>query len=167
MHPKPSISNPLPSYVHPQWRGGRRPITRFGFDLHGVVDSNPVAFRKLMGALMRSGSEVHIITGATWQRERPTLLELRIPFTHFFSITDHHVEIGTEVVWVDKDNPVIYTHLWNETKAIYCEVHQMTMHFDDSDIYGLYFKTPYIRYFAKDSDRIKKMHIVPTTKRKG
>lgn len=161
MHNKASIDCPLPTYVHPKWRNRRRSTVRFGFDLHGVVDTNPVGFRKMMAALIASGCEVHIITGATWERERPTLKRLRIPFTHFFSITNHHMVIGTKVVWADADNPHIDRHLWDETKAIYCKVHRMTMHFDDSDIYGLYFQTPYIRFFAKDSERILKMHLVP------
>jgi hypothetical protein len=158
MRCKATINYPLPGRIRRGYQHSRRK-NKIGFDLHGVVETKAPAFRALMQALIYQGWEVHIITGAAWKHCQPTLKRLRIPFTHFFSITDHHVAIGTEVEWSDPDNPHIDEHLWDKTKAIYCKVHAITMHFDDSDIYGLFFQTPYIRYFSKDSERVQKMHI--------
>lgn len=144
-------------YIHPRYRNSKK-RKKIGFDLHGVVDSNSVFFRSLMGDLIKQGWEVHIITGASWAKERTTLKKLKIPFTHFFSIVDHHTTIGTGVIWDDKGDPHLDPSHWDRTKGIYCDQHGIHMHFDDSDIYGLYFKTPYVRYFSKDSERIRKLH---------
>ncbi len=159
MKNKTTANRPQPSYIR---RGHQQSKSRkkIGFDLHGVVETNADFFRILMRDLIRHGWQVHIITGGPWKYMEAELKKLNVPFTHFFSILDHHSAIGTRVVWKGKRG-YIDPHLWNETKAIYCKVHNIKMHFDDSDIYGLFFQTPYVRYFSKDSDRVQKMHIVP------
>ena len=150
--------NPQPSYTHPRHRRARKP-KRIGFDLHGVIDTHYAFFRKFLRDLIRQGWEVHIITGAQWSKERKKLRRLGIPFTHFFSIVDHHQSIGTKLRWDKKGNAHLDPSLWDRTKALYCREQKIGMHFDDSDIYGLFFKTPYVRYFSKSSPRVKKIHI--------
>ncbi len=164
--PEQHPDRPGPQFVQPRYRKSEQKGRKIGFDLHGVIDTNADFFRLLLRDLIRQGWEIHILTGATWKREEKTLRKLRIPFTHFFSITDHHVEIGTDVQWDDDGNPHMNDYLWSKTKAVYCEVHGITMHFDDSDIYGMFFKTPYVRYHSKDSARIRKVHLRGPTKPK-
>src|SRR4051812_28436729 len=94
---------PQPTYVKPRYRRFRR-RKRFSFDLHGVVDANSQMFRPFLKSLIVSGWEVHIVTGAPWHKEAKTLKRKRIPFTHFFSIVDHHVAIGTKIRWDKKGN---------------------------------------------------------------
>ena len=160
---KPPVK-PMPQYVRPAYRRSRGK-RKLGFDLHGVIDANSGFFRALLRDLIRQGWEVHILTGAKWSKERETLKRLKIPFTHFFSIIDHHVSIGTEVSWDAKGDPHMDDYLWSQTKALYCHAHGITMHFDDSDVYGMFFKTPDVRYFSKNSERVRKMHL-PTEKRR-
>lgn len=155
---KTTAERPQPGYVRPQYRNSHRK-KKIGFDLHGVVDAKVTFFRCIMRDLILQGWEVHILTGAPWSKERKTLHELRIPFTHFFSIVDHHQAIGTKIKWDRKGNAHFDDYLWNQTKAIYCKAHGITVHFDDSDIYGFFFQTPYVRYYSKDSIRDKKRHL--------
>ena len=37
---------------------------KFGFDIHGVIDTKPRFYSKLTHRLIEMGHEVHIITGA-------------------------------------------------------------------------------------------------------
>ncbi len=132
---------------------------KIGLDLHGVVDARPDFFRELARLLVDNGHEVHIITGATSGEEMAKIQELGIPYTHIFSITDHHANIGTPIAWDDKGEPHLDTYLWDKTKAEYCKEHGIDLHFDDSDIYHYFFKTPYTRFYSKDSHRIQKTHL--------
>ncbi|HEU5114982.1 MAG TPA: hypothetical protein VFT82_04430, partial [Candidatus Paceibacterota bacterium] len=132
---------------------------KIGLDLHGVVDARPDFFRELARSLVDNGHEVHVITGGTKEREMEKLKELDFPHTHFFSITDHHLGLGTPVEWDEKGNPHLDTYLWDKTKAEYCLENGIDLHIDDSDIYHYFFKTPYTRYYSKDSSRNKKIHL--------
>ena len=134
-------------------------LIKFSFDLHGVIDAKHETFKVLMGDLIKGGREVHIVTGAPWEKERMTLETLGIPFTHFFSIVDFHKEIGTPIRWDDLGNAHIDEREWDKTKGLYCLKQKIDMHFDDSDQYAYFFKTPYTRFYSKDSYRIKKTHI--------
>ena len=156
---KPNKKDFQPQFIREGYRRSRR-SKKLGFDLHGVVDTKSEFFRIFLRDLIRQGWEIHIVTGGTWARESRTLKRLRIPFTHFFSIADHHLKLGTNVKWDKKGNPHLDPSLWDRTKSLYCEAHGIIMHFDDSDIYGLYFKTPYVRYFSKDSLNTRKLHNV-------
>ncbi len=152
----------IPSYVDPAHRRSHTD-KKLGFDLHGVVDTNPETFRMIFASLIKDGWEIHIITGAPWSKERETLEKLRLPFTHFFSIVDYHVSIGTKIAWDEAGNAHIDEYKWDQTKGLYCKKHGIRMHADDSDIYGYFFTTPYVRYYSKDSARVRKLHIVSRT----
>ena len=133
---------------------------KVGIDFHGVIDSSPEFFAALTGCLVKAGHEVHIITGPRVTAQlTDQLKELRISFTHIFSITDKHVEAGTPMTWDDKGNPHLDAYLWDKTKAEYCKEQDINLHLDDSDVYGYFFKTPYARFFSKDTKRIRKTHI--------
>jgi hypothetical protein len=132
---------------------------KIGFDMHGVIDTKPEFFRTLIKLLVDNGHEVHIITGAKSVQEKNTLKELGIPFTHVFSITEHYEKLGTPISWDEKGEPHLNAYLWDKAKAAYCKEHDIDLHLDDSDIYHYFFKTPYARFFAKDSHRTKKTHL--------
>jgi len=132
---------------------------KIGLDIHGVVDSNIDFFKVLSKLLVDNGHEVHIITGAKIEKELPFLKKNKISYTHLFSITDCHVEKGTKIMWDEKNDPHLDTYLWDKAKAEYCKKHNIDIHFDDSDIYNYFFKTPYARYFSKDTKRNKKVRL--------
>lgn len=134
-------------------------IFKVGIDLHGVADAKPEFFKALTKTLVDAGWEVHVITGARKSLEEKTIQESGISYTHFFSITDYHMELGTPIRWDEKNEPHLDSYLWDKTKAEYCERMGIDLHIDDSDIYQYFFKTPYARFLSKDSHRIKKTRL--------
>lgn len=124
---------------------------RLGLDFHGVIDANPKVFSNLSFLLKSAGHEVHIITGRRIVRDFEDKLEnLDIHYTHLFSISDYHFKYKTAMTGYYDDNPKIDPETWNRTKAKYCDWHKIHLHIDDSDVYGNYFKTPYLTYYKDD-----------------
>ena len=155
---KTTLKKPQPQFVRRGYKNSSIKRKKLGFDIHGVLDTKSSVFRMLLQDLIRQGWEIHILTGGTWKNEQHTLKRLGIPFTHFFSIVDHHVAVGSKVKWDKSGNAHLDPSLWDRTKALYCKTHGITIHFDDSDIYGFYFQTPYVRYFSKDTPATRKLH---------
>ncbi len=119
---------------------------KIGLDIHGVTDTSPEFFSRLSNLFGASGAEVHIITGSEMSIEiEQQLADLNIYYTHFFSITDYHKNIGTEVTYSAPGHPVISPELWDKTKADYCARMEINIMIDDSTTYGQYFTTPYMR----------------------
>lgn len=129
---------------------------KIGIDIHGVIDVHPEFFSVLTKLLVDNGHEVHIITGSRIKEEIKHLENYNVSYTHLFSITDHHTNKGTVVTWDDKGEPHLDPYLWDKTKAEYCKEAGIDLHFDDSDTYNYFFKTPYARFFSKDTHRNKK-----------
>lgn len=132
---------------------------KLGLDLHGVIDTNYPLFSELTQALISTGNEVHILTGASITPELiDNLIQNHIKWTNIYSVTDLY--LGTDVVTFDeKGEPHMDTYLWDKSKAEYCREHSIDLHIDDSDIYGMFFKTPYARYFSKSTERVRKMEL--------
>lgn len=125
---------------------------KFSFDIHGVLDDLPETFVALNSALYKAGHEIHIVTGITQSEEvLEEIWNLGMRWHKFFSIVDYHKSIGTEIVWGDDGRPWIDRELWNQTKSWYCEKHRIDMHFDDTQAYEPYFKTPFARVWTKNN----------------
>ena len=123
---------------------------KFGFDIHGVVDKDPLIFSSITKQLILDGHEIHILTGHQITGElKKKLFKLNITWNKLFSIVDYHLSIGTEVDLSDAHNPRIEENLWNKTKGIYCLENNINLHVDDSLIYGNSFSTPYCHYDHK------------------
>ncbi len=133
-------------------------VIKIGLDLHGVVDARPRFFATLTQLLVKQGHEVHIISGGLKKNEKAQLKKLGVAYTHFFSISDHHNSLGTPIRWDKNGNPHLDAYVWDKTKGEYCAKHGIDLHFDDSDLYAYFFKTPYARFLSKDTRRIKKIH---------
>lgn len=122
-------------------------MLKFGFDIHGVLDTKPRFYSLLTKRLVSLGHEVHIITGA--HRTDSLIGELDsygIEWTHFFSIADYHVSIGTSIEYSDTNNPWMSSDKWDRTKADYCKLNKIDLHIDDSEVYGKYFtSTVYVQ----------------------
>ena len=95
---------------------------KIGLDFHGVIDTYPHVFGPLSKILMASGHEVYVITG---QQLLPAFLDqivaLGIEFTSVVSITDYHLQNGTNVRYDEKGEPWIDGKVWDSTKALLCE----------------------------------------------
>jgi hypothetical protein len=118
---------------------------KIGLDIHGLCDANPEFFSELSRLFVNAEHEVHIITGRRVSDGAiEEIEELGLSYTHFFSISDYHVDIGTKV-WEDDDgNPWLEGELWDRTKGDYCAKHQIDFHIDDTARYGDYFKTTFM-----------------------
>jgi 8-oxo-dGTP diphosphatase len=124
-------------------------MIKLGIDVHEVADTAPHFFSELSGLLVENGHEVHILTGAeeTEQLIDHVRNELKLSYTHFFSITSWHKKNGAKIIYID-GNPYMENKTWNRSKAKYCREFGIQLHIDDSDIYGKYFSTPYAKYYG-------------------
>jgi len=130
---------------------------KIGIDLHGVVTDRPEFFKEFTKMLVDNGHEVHIITGPfLGERLYAEIKKYDLSYTHLFSIASYHQEIGTPMTFDAKGNPFLNEYLWDKTKGEYCLKHNIDLHFDDSDAYGYFFKTPFARFYSKD----KRKHYV-------
>ncbi|MCK5018612.1 MAG: hypothetical protein KAS32_16245 [Candidatus Peribacteraceae bacterium] len=118
-----------------------------GLDIHGTIDHDPEFFRILSTIAFALGFEVHILTGEKLSDKLELEMDdFGIIHTNLFSIVSYHIEEGTEITWLDSNNPVIDVELWNWTKANYCKEYKVDLMIDDSKDYGEHFSTPYLRY---------------------
>lgn len=125
-------------------------MLKIGVDLHGVASDCKELFAELTSTLVRDGHEVHIITGPrVGEKLKEEIKALGLYYTHIFSITDYHLEVGTPIEFDAKGNPFMDEYLWDRTKADYCQRMGISLHFDDSDAYNYFFKVPYARFYSK------------------
>jgi len=126
---------------------------KIGVDIHGVANSQPEFFAELTYLFVNAGHEVHILTGPSLkpnskygERTLKEISDLNLTYTHLFSIVDYHEEIGTAIKYEDENNPWIDKQLWNNTKGIYCEKHNIDLMLDDTAVYADHFKTPFVNF---------------------
>lgn len=135
------------------YESNQPPTIKVGLDLHGVISAHPKFFSELSKSLVKSGAEVHIITGSHSVEILDEIKKYNITYTHLFSIADYHRSIGTPM-WYDANRtPWIDKKLWEMTKAEYCQREGIDFHLDDSDIYGEHFTTPYAKIAIKGYQR--------------
>jgi hypothetical protein len=129
---------------------------KFGFDVHGVLDTHREVYAAITQALVAAGHEVHVVTGKIQDAEETKMLEdAGIKFTHWFSVARYHEEKGEhEVRWVNGD-PWMDDEVWNRTKAQYCHEQGIRMLFDDSPFYGQYFNEDTIFLLQRDPQRAR------------
>lgn len=112
-----------------------------GLDIHGVIDSNPEFFSTFTHLMKNAGHTISILTGA---QIKPKLIkELKgynLVWDNLFSITDYHIEKGTEMMFEDSDNPHIDDEMWDKTKGEWCEENKVDMMIDDTARYRKHFK---------------------------
>jgi len=126
-------------------------MRKIGLDYHGVITVIPEILAPLTQKWCEAGNELHVITGHRITEEfKTTLRSLGIAFTHLFSISDFHHEIGTSMTGYEEGRPIIAEEIWNKTKALYCQEHSIDLHIDDSKEYGQYFTTPYFLFVPED-----------------
>ena len=133
---------------------------KLGLDLHGVVDSIPDFFSFLSNAIVKSGGEVHIITGGSWDMDNleEDLKKLDIKWTHHFSVYDHLLEMGTPIVGeIQFPDGRIQKRFedghWDRGKAEYCKKNNISLHIDDTTIYNEFFETPFARLWTHNGQQ--------------
>lgn len=119
---------------------------KYGIDIHGVADTKKLFFARFSERAIANGHEVHIITGNMRTPEiEKELSGYGIEFTHFFSVSDTLLADGKETHWTSPNDPWFKAEEWNKAKADYCKENKIDLHFDDSNDYGKYFETPYVK----------------------
>ena len=133
---------------------------KIALDIHGVVDSNLPFFVEFTNFFVENDHEIHLLTGSKITRKlTSTLSRAGLRWTHIFSITDYHVALNDGLTFDKDGHPWLEPYKWDKTKAEYCAKNEIDLCLDDSDTYGYFFKTPYARYYSRNSTRIRKMHI--------
>ncbi len=127
---------------------------KFGFDIHGVLDTHPQVYAAMTQALVAAGHEVHIVTGKIKDEEEvDMLLKLGISWTHWFSVAQYHIDLGTHKVWFKKGKPWMDADVWNRTKADYCHEQNIMWLVDDSPVYGKHFDQKTVYALQRDPAR--------------
>lgn len=128
---------------------------KVGLDFHGVIDSMPEFFSFLSNAIIKSGGEIHIITGGLSESDQKLLEEYNIKYTKIFSITDYHKQINTPTKGFHPKFgfALIEDELWDKTKADYCRRENIDFHIDDTLAYNDYFTTPFCRLWLHNNDK--------------
>lgn len=128
-------------------------MKKFGFDLHGVIDSIPEIFSAMTTALVMAGHEVHILTGSRiTDKLEIELKSYGIRWTHLMSIVDYNIDKGVLIRYDEKGDPWIDNkEIWDKSKADYCRDNQIDLHIDDTAIYNDYFTTSFARIWTHNN----------------
>lgn len=119
---------------------------KFGIDLHNTADKKKKFFALFSQRAITNGHEIHLITGSMRTPEiEKELKDCGIQYTHFFSVSDKLLAGGKVTHWTSPNDPWFPVNEWNAAKAAYCAVWGIDLHFDDSESYGQYFKTLYVK----------------------
>jgi hypothetical protein len=115
-------------------------MIKLGLDFHGCADTYPEVYGPLTQLLVTGGHEVHIVTGVIKTDEIvEQLQDLKVWWTHWFSIAQHHLDLGdTEVRFVN-GTPWMDKGIWDSAKANYCEREGINVMIDNCPAYGSYF----------------------------
>ena len=123
---------------------------KIGIDLHGVIDRNPQFWINFANQVKSSKGEIHIISGQSWSQN---LLNQLLEYNQgkkwwdfYFSIDDYLLYEKKIDYCIDEKSGRRYPNeIWDPAKGEYCLRNQIDIMFDDSPIYGKYFKTPYFK----------------------
>ena len=109
-----------------------------GLDFHGVIDRFPKEFSLLTQRWVSLNHEIHIVTGESWDSVQSKVEDLKIAYTHWFSIVDYHKLIDTPMRhkqsgwWMDQKE-------WDKSKGDYAERVGLNVHFEDTLTYAPWF----------------------------
>jgi len=128
-------------------------MLKVGFDIHGVIDTNPRYFASIINRYRAKGHEVHIITGSPLIEMANKLYGWGILYDGYFSIAEWCLE-HSKTSTVRSDGQVFDSdEIWNNAKAMYCMREGIDIHVDDSIIYQPTFKNISTRFFLYDDNK--------------
>jgi hypothetical protein len=138
-------------------------MVRISIDVHGVITERPEFFAHLTQKLVRQHNAVFILTGqAAGIALVRELAMYNILFHHILSITTYHRTIGTPIRYKNGDptQPKMPYGVWSPTKARLCDLYDIDLHIDDSDVYGDYFTGHTIYINIKEFDSMSSFYDV-------
>jgi hypothetical protein len=113
---------------------------KIGFDIHGVIDKHPELFKEISDRYVQAGHEIHILTGQEWEIVKHQVAMAGVKFHKYFSIVDHHKEVGTKMYQrTDREGWWMDSLSWDCSKGNYALINQLDIHFDDDLKYATYF----------------------------
>ena len=118
---------------------------KIGVDYHGVIKSNPAFFKTFNELVLKKGFELVVITGGQKKDVEQFLAKNNIPYTAIFSILDDF-NVQNMVTFYEDGSFFVPNEIWNRAKAKYCFENNISIHIDDSMLYGSYFQTPFCLY---------------------
>ena len=122
---------------------------KISFDFHGVINTAPEFFSALLRELRLNKMRIYVVSGGPREYIVQYLAEHKIPYDVLWCIFDYFN--AKEKVEVAADGSFhIDDTLWNAAKSEYCAREKIGLHIDDSEIYGQYFTTPYLRFNSKE-----------------
>jgi len=136
---------------------------RISIDVHGVITERPEFFAWLTKKLVSHHDAIFILTGqAAGIALVRELAKHSILFHHVLSVTTYHRMIGTPISYKNGDptQPVMPYGVWDPTKAKLCELYDIDLHIDDSDVYGKYFTGHTIYVNVKEFDSMASFYQV-------
>ena len=122
---------------------------KISFDFHGVINTAPEFFAAVLRTLRRHKVRVYVVSGGPREYIEQYLAIHKIPYDALWCIFDYFN--AREKVEVAADGSFhIDDALWDAAKGEYCAREKIGLHIDDSEIYGKYFTTPYVRFDSKE-----------------
>jgi len=122
---------------------------KIGVDFHGVITQNPIFFKSFNQLALEQNIEIVILSGAKASDVIQFLKKHHIPYTSVWSILDEF-ERKNLVSFDDSGKFRVPDELWDKAKAQYCLEHNISVHIDDSALYGSYFQTPFCLYLPEN-----------------
>ena len=132
---------------------------RYMIDLHGVIDSNPVYFRKMTEDLINTKNIVYICTGERFQDAYEKLIKFgfrkNVNYHKIISITEileektPQSEIEYDInmnLWVDD-------MLWWPIKGKLCKEYNINVIIDDSEEYFVYVPKDVVKLHYHNSSK--------------
>jgi len=131
---------------------------RLGLDIHGVIDTNPDYFSKLIRKLRNIGHSVHIITGTPNYEIAYKFDQWGISYDDYFSIAEWCEKYSPTHFFNDKGQVCDIDDVWNNAKAQYCVYAGIDIHVDDSTIYQKTFENISTRFVLFDG--VNKLNLI-------
>lgn len=127
---------------------------KIGIDLHGVIDNDPMLFKKLLTILCLQDREVYIVSGPPKEEILAELnalgFEEELHYKEIHSIVDFLKESGVEMWQDERGRWWSNNEDWLSSKAKICDGLSLEYMLDDKEMYRPAFdniKTKFILYY--------------------
>jgi len=113
---------------------------KIAFDVHGVLDTY-VHFRNTAKSVLSRRDSLYIISGQLYDKNMQETLDWAgLKDYRYFSITQELLDKDPNLItWID-GKPWADDDVWNRVKADICHREGIDVIYDDSPIYGEYFR---------------------------
>lgn len=122
----------------------------YGFDLHGIIDTDPSGYKQLFRQLRDCGHKVFIISGPRKHQLKNELRKLGISkgrdYDELFSVVDFLKSKGVKMKQDDNGNWWTGDIDWWSSKAQICRINGVDFMFDDTYTYKQFFANTHTKF---------------------